>query len=117
MFPKPLLCVFSLLFCFEVSAQDRRLVVYDVATKQQTKFSSIDFDSTLKKSETDYFTGSYNESVINLSLEVPQENLHENTNFTNKVSAQQVANIKSFPFSTTIKLVLEDNGELFLKGL
>lgn len=113
MFPKPLLCVFSLLFCFEVSAQDRRLVVYDVATKQQTKFSSIDFDSTLKKSETDYFSGSYNESVINLSLEVPQENLHENTNFTNKVSAQQVANIQNFPFSTTIKLVLEDNGEFF----
>ena len=114
MFPKPLLCVFTLLFCHEISsAQNRQLVVYDVATKQQTKRPLIDFDSTLEKNSTAYFSGIYTSSIVDLSLDVPQENLHEHTSFTNKVPAQKVADIRHFPFSTTIKLVIVHNGELF----
>lgn len=114
MFPKPLLCVFTLLFCHEVSlAQDKQLIVYDVATKQQTKLPLINFDSTLEEGSTAYFSGMYNSSVTDLSLDRPQENLHENTNFTNKIPAQQVADIRHFPFRATIKLVIVDNGALF----
>lgn len=113
MFPKPLLYFFSILLCCEMSAQDRQVVVYDVTTKQQTKLPSINFDSTLAKGNTDYFSGIYKQSIIDLSLDIPQTNLYENTSFTNKVAAQKVGNIQYFPFSTTIKLVVVDNGEYF----
>lgn len=113
MFPKPLLCIFSVLLCCELSAQDKKLIVYDVTTKQQTQLPSVSFDSTLEKENTNYFSGIYNQSVIDLSLEIPQENLYENTSFTDKLPAQQIGDIRHFPFSTTIKLVVVDNGEFF----
>ncbi|MFK7950852.1 MAG: trypsin-like serine protease [Saprospiraceae bacterium] len=113
MFPKPLLCVFSILLCYKLSAQERQLVLYDVTTKQQTKLPVINFDSTLTKENTNYFSGAYSKSFIDLSLEIPQDNLHNNTNFTNKIPAQKVGDIRNFPFSTTITLVAIDNGKLF----
>lgn len=113
MFSKPLLCLFSILFCCELAGQNKPLIVYDVATKQKSKLPIIPFDSLINQSRTDFFSGKYSQSKVDLSLEIPQENLHQNTHFTNKSPAKEFANVYDFPFSATIKLVIENDGELY----
>lgn len=118
MFSKPLPCLLFLIACcttnaIQLKAQAKKIIAYDVKTKSKSIWNPTHVNTSVSNDQTPSFKGLLNSNTTNLPLAKPTANLIESTTFTQKTLVQNTYNVTDYPIRTTIKLIIEDEGELF----
>jgi len=100
------------LFTSNLIAQQKTLLVYDVASMTFDSITNIDFDATLTSDETPFYIGNYNSNVINLPQEVATECLIPGTEFRQKKPASITYDISEFPIRTSVRMSIVEDGTI-----
>ncbi len=84
--------------------QTPEIMVFDFETKVLDTLQSFSFDGNVVCAKTQNYVGI--KSQVNLDLNVPQQNLVEQTNFTYQTPVSDIFEKIAYPLSTSVKLVL-----------
>ena len=104
--------LFLILFLFitNLQAQQKTLLVYDVATMTYDSITNIEIDPMLTNAETPFFIGNYNADAIALPQEVATECLLPDSEFRRKKKAADTYDISDFPIRTSIRISIIEDG-------
>lgn len=108
---------FLLLFTFSsfyitVSAQAKRIIVYDFFTGKTDTLPSVSFPTDVIRGHTDFFPGTMNGEYETLEMDPPTENVYPETFFTKKRQASLDYDIDKYPIRTAVKIWVERNDSL-----
>ena len=109
---KKLLGFILVLICVETLAQQRRIIAYNLFERTSDTLLTTEFDSTLLREKTDYYSGKYDSEYNLLSIEIPTENIFPGSQFTFKKRASDDYEINKFPIRTSVKLFKWENDSL-----
>ena len=104
---------FILLFIVNsLNAQvQRRLIVYDLENHTTDTLGLVDYDNSVTADNTDFYIGDFSNNFSPLNMEIPQENVCENSNFTKLQHVTDLYNLEDFPIRTSIKLYYLDKND------
>lgn len=108
---------FLLLFTFSsfyitVSAQTKRIIVYDFLTGKTDTLPSVSFPPDVIRGHTDFFPGTMNGEYETLEMDPPSDNVYPETFFTKKRQASLDYDIDKYPIRTAVKIWVERNDSL-----
>ena len=92
--------------------QERRLLSFDLMSKETDTLEIPEFDSLLIFEKTSYNMGRYNQIYENLDTRPPTEDVFEGAHFTLKKQASKDYDINNFPIRTSVKLFRYENDSL-----
>ena len=85
------------------------LIVYDYQTNEYENLSSSKFNQSIKRNSTEHFCGE--KTISELEQSVPTNNLIDDTNFTNLIPISNLENKLTFPYTTSVKIILPNMGD------
>ena len=85
------------------------ILVYDFQTKSMDTIKSFSYNVNTVNAKTDNYQGL--KQTIDLSLDVPQDNLVEKTQFTYQTPVDELFENIAYPLSTSVKLVLPNRDD------
>ena len=102
------LCLLSTIFSLN-GQNTSEILIYDFKTNSYDTISSFKFDTTIKRGNTKHFC---DEKIISpLAQKAPTSNLIDDTNFTNLVPLAKMEDKLTFPYTTSVKVVLPNSGD------
>ena len=91
-------------FCFNLSAQERRIISFNLADGTHKVLHLADYDPAITQESTNFFLGNFNNEFNDLDEKTPFDNVFPNSNFTLKKQAALDYDITDFPIRTSVKL-------------
>lgn len=104
--------VLLILIGLNATAQQRRILSFDLMKGTVDTLLMPAFDATIVKEHTSYFVGIYNQEYNLLREDIPTENIFPRSHFTMKRPAALDYNIHDFPIRTSVKLFKWINNSL-----
>lgn len=105
--------IFSLVFLAlstSLFAQEKTILVYDLATGTLDSLPNITYDETITSNQTPYFIGNYNGEIESLPQTPPTSNTYPNTEYTFKKKITEDFDITTYPIRTSVKtFIVQDD--------
>ena len=93
-------------------AQQKTILVYDLATGTLDSLPNITYDETITSDQTPYFIGNYNDEIQLLPQTSATSNTYPNTEYTLKKRVTDDFDITKYPIRTSVKVFSVENDTL-----
>lgn len=102
------LCLISTIFSLN-GQNTSEILIYDFKTNTYDTLSSFKYDTSIKRGHTKHYCNE--KTISDLSQNVPTSNLIDDTRFTNLVPLAEMTEKLTFPYTTSVKIVLPHRGD------
>lgn len=98
--------------CLEAVGQNQRIISFNLFDGTVDTLDQVDFDTTIIREITNFFTGNFNSDLNVLNEEAPIDNIYTGSSFTRKRQASLDYNINDYPIRTSVKLFKLQNDSI-----